>query len=192
MDFSKQTDIEKLIRDCLKGDRNSQNLLYKSLYGKMMSVCLRYSEDSIQAKDIFQEAMFKIFQNLKKYEYKGSFDGWARRIFVNHAIDTIRKNKEYLQDFKDSVLYENIEEGTIDNIDDEEIPDINSDLILEYIQKLSPAYRTVFNLYVIENYTHKQISQELKISIGTSKSNLAKSKVQLRNMLKQEFIKIGK
>jgi RNA polymerase sigma-70 factor (ECF subfamily) len=192
MDFSNSQDIEKLIKDCLNGDKNSQNLLYKTLYGKMMSVCLRYSENSTQAKDIFQEGMFKVFQNLKKYEYKGSFEGWVRRIFVNHAIDNIRRNKEYIQDFKDSTLYENIEEDTIDNIDDEEIPDISADIILEYIQKLSPAYRTVFNLYIIENYTHKQISEELKISIGTSKSNLAKSKVQLRNMLKKEFIKIGK
>jgi len=157
-----------------------------------MSVCLRYSEDNVQAKDFFQEGMLKVFQNLERFNFEGSFEGWSRRIFVNNAIDSLRKNKKYFQDFKDSTLYEDIADENFSNIDDEEIPDIDANTILEYIQKLSPAYRTVFNLYIIENFTHKQIAEELNISIGTSKSNLAKSKIQLRNMLKNEFIKIGK
>lgn len=192
MDFSKQKDIEKLIKGCLKADKNCQNLLYKSLYSRMMSVCLRYSEDSMQAKDIFQEAMLKVFKNLENYNYQGVFEAWARRIFVNHAIDYIRRNKKYFQDFKDNTLYENIEDEAIVLFDDEEIPDIDTNVILNYIQELSPAYRTVFNMYIIEDYTHKQIAEKLNISIGTSKSNLAKAKVQLRNLLKKELVKIGK
>jgi len=192
MNLSSKTDIEKIITDCLKGNRNSQNLLFKFLYGKMMSVCMRYSENNSQAKDIFQEGMLKVFQNLNKYEFRGSFDGWAKRIFVNNAIDYLRKNKQYYNEFIDNSLYENIEDDILNEIDNEEIPDIEHDKILEYIQKLSPGYRTVFNLYIIENYTHKQISEELNIGIGTSKSNLAKAKIQLRNMLKKEFVKIGR
>jgi RNA polymerase sigma-70 factor (ECF subfamily) len=177
-----ETDI---IRGCLKNDRASQKALYEQNYGKMLGVCLRYCRSSDEAKDVLHEGFMKVFNNLKNYSGTGSFEGWIRRIMVNTAIDHLRKNKQnYLivstvhANEKAAVMADEVaEEDILMSIDKEEI--------LKAVQELTPAYRTVFNLYVIEEYTHKEIAELLDISEGTSKSNLSKAKFNLKKNLMQ-------
>lgn len=156
----------------------------------MLGVCLRYIRDRDSAEEVIQEGFIKIFDKLEAFDYKGSFEGWMRRIIANTAIDTIRKQKRdpFLTD-KD----EDFKLGAIDPIierEETEFVGIKAELALEAINKLSPAYRAVFNLYVIEEYTHKEIAEILGISEGTSKSNLAKAKLNLQKVLKERFMKI--
>lgn len=156
-------------------------------YGKMLGVCLRYISDRDSAEEVLQEGFIKIFDKLDAFDYKGSFEGWMKRIMANTAIDSIRKHK------KDPMLTDNDEDfklGAADPMidqEDEEFVAIKAEMALDAIQQLSPAYRAVFNLYVVEEYTHKEIAEILGISEGTSKSNLAKAKMNLQKILKERF-----
>ncbi len=175
-----ETDI---IKGCLKNDRTSQKELYDLFYGKMLGVCLRYSTGGDEAKDILHEGFIKVFNSLKNFKGNGSFEGWVRRIMVNTAIDHLRKNRQnYLIV---STVYANEKAAVImDEVNDDELVlHIDKEEILKAVQELTPAYRTVFNLYVIEEYTHKEIAELLDISEGTSKSNLSKAKFNLRKNL---------
>jgi RNA polymerase sigma-70 factor (ECF subfamily) len=174
-----ETDI---IKGCLKNDRACQKMLYERFYGKMMSVCMRYAKDRDEAKDILHEAYIKVFDKLKNFGSKGSFEGWIRRIMVNTAIDHLRRNKhDYLIV---NTVYASDQAGAIaDEPDDSLIDRVDQEEVMKAVQNLSPAYRAVFNLYVIEEYSHKEISEILDISEGTSKSNLAKAKFNLKKNL---------
>ncbi|MGZ4035704.1 MAG: RNA polymerase sigma factor [Bacteroidia bacterium] len=179
-----ETDI---IKGCLKNDRASQKILYEQFYSKMLGVCLRYSKSSDEAKDILHEGFLKVFDNLKVFKANGSFEGWIRRIMVNTAIDHLRKNKQnYLIV---STVYANDKATNVaEDIDEDDLAiHIDKEEILKAVQELTPAYRTVFNLYVIEEYTHKEIAELLDISEGTSKSNLSKAKFNLRKNLMQHL-----
>lgn len=172
--------VENLIQGCIDGDRKCQQKLYETYYGKMMVVCLRYATDHDEALDIFQEAFIKVFNNLVRYGSKGSFEGWVRRIMVNTAIDHIRKNKKLKEmvELNEEITY--LEEGE----DGEDLLDkVSFDDLLNCVQDLTPAYRSVFNMYVVDGFSHKEIAEELGISEGTSKSNLAKAKMNLKKML---------
>ena len=150
-----------------------------------MVVCTRYARD--EAQDILQDAFVKVFDNLEKYEVTGSIEGWVRRIFVNTAIDHYRKykNKFNLEEEgnieDEASFYNELEEN--DNI----YSKIKSADILEAMETLSPAYKMVFNLYAIENYTHKEVAEILNISSGTSKSNYAKAKAKIKIVLENKF-----
>ena len=174
------TDQELLIKGCINGDRKCQQKLYETFYGKMMVVCLRYSRDRDEALDVFQEAFIKVFNNLVRYGNKGSFEGWIRRIMVNTAIDHIRKNKKLKEmvELKEEITRAEEEEEAEDLLDKVSFKDL-----LNCVQDLSPAYRSVFNMYVMDGYSHKEIADELGISEGTSKSNLAKAKMNLKKLL---------
>lgn len=154
-------------------------------YKNMTVVCLRYSKDREEANDMVQEGFIKVFKNLKRYEFKGSFEGWMRRIFVNNAIDNIRRKK------KDHILLG--EDDKMDAFSDKEMDpfevegELDPKLVMDAIQKLTPAYKAVFSLYVIEEYSHKEIAEMLNISVGTSKSNLAKAKQNLRKYLHKAY-----
>lgn len=180
--------MQQLIDGCLKGDRRSQHAVYKLFYGKMKAVCLRYTKDSDQAMDVLQEGFIKVFQNIDRYSGAGSFEGWVRRIMVNLSIDRFRKQKNNLLTLNGSM---NAEDWA-DDVEDEEDTDMNQydfkpSQIIEAMQQLSPAYRTVFNLYVFENYTHQDISDALGISVGTSKSNYAKAKKNMKKILLKHY-----
>ena len=192
MDLTNQIEVNQLIKACLKGKRIAQNLLFKSVYGKMSAVCLRYADDKDEAKDMFQTGMIKVFKNLKKYNSKGSFEGWIRRIIVNNAIDYMRKKKNIYESFENNILYEEIEKENLIDLQTTDNPNISADKIIELIHKLSPAYRTVLNLFIVEEYSHKEIAEKLNISLGTSKSNLSKAKINLKKLLNQELVKIEK
>lgn len=176
-----------IIQGCIDGDRRAQQSLYEHFYGKMMAVCMRYGNGHDEALDMFQEAFIKVFKNLPKYGKQGSFEGWVRRIMVNTCIDHIRKNKVNNQmvelDEKHGSFYDEEEEdaGILEHV--------NFQDLLALVQNLSPAYRSVFNLYIVDGYTHQEIADSLGVSVGTSKSNLAKAKMNLRKMLNE---KIGK
>jgi len=179
-------DETDLIKGCLKNDRASQKALYEQFYSKMLGVCLRYSKNTDEAKDILHEGFLKVFNGLKGFNNNGSFEGWIRRIMVNTAIDYLRKNKQnYLIV---STVYANEKQMNIadDTLEEEDfIMNIEEEIILKAVQELTPAYRSVFNLYVIENYSHREIAELLDISEGTSKSNLSKAKFNLKKNLIQ-------
>jgi len=183
-----QDELEQLIRGCIRGNAKSQEALYKRLYGVMMAVCLRYTKDHDQAQDILQEGFIKVFGKLNRFNFEGSFEGWVRRIMVNTAIDFFRKKKT---DF--SLLGENesLERyaDVIDGEDEDERQeyDFEPNQIIRAMQDLTPAYRTIFNLYVFENHTHNEIAEKLGISVGTSKSNFAKAKRNLKKILINEL-----
>lgn len=151
---------------------------------------MRYKSDRDSAEEILQEGFIKIFDKLDAFDYKGSFEGWMRRIMANTAIDSIRKSK------KDPMLTDNDEDFKLGSenpmvIQEElDLIELKADVALEAIESLSPAYRSVFNLYVMEDYSHKEIAEILGISEGTSKSNLSKAKANLQKILKEKFMNI--
>ena len=176
--------IKKIVKGCIKGDRNMQKVLYERYYSKMMSVCYRYAKDSDEAKDLLHDGFMKIFKNLHKYNFSGSFEGWIRRLMINASIDHYRKNKNIF-----SLFDANMEMDVADKESGEEdiYSSFNTQMILEAVQNLSPAYRTVFNMYAIEGYSHKEIAEKLNINIGTSKSNFAKARMNLRKQLEKKL-----
>lgn len=182
--------LKELIRGCIKNDRRSQEELFKLFYGKMLGICMRYARDRDTAEEMLQESFIKIFDKLEAFDYKGSFEGWIRRIVSNTAIDNLRKSK------KNPLLTDNDEDfklgGSDPMVENEELQfvGLKAEIALEAIQNLSPAYRAVFNLYVMEEYTHREIAEILGISEGTSKSNLSKAKMNLQRVLKEKFEKI--
>lgn len=181
----------RIIDGCIAGERRSQQRVYELFYGKMMAVCLRYTKNHDQAKDILQDGFIKVFRSMEKFNRAGSFEGWIRRIMVNTAIDHFRRAKNaYLllgeersiEDFGDQDEEDTLEDGG----QEDDLPDLRPADVINAMQKLTPAYRTVFNLYVFEEMTHKEIAEMLGINIGTSKSNLAKAKHNLKKLLKKE------
>ncbi len=181
-------DENDIIKGCLKNNRESQKALYDYYYNKMLGVCLRYSKDSIEAKEILHESFFKVFANLKNFKAPESFEAWIKKIMVNAAIDYLHKNKQNL--IVSTFNANKTPVNTLDEISDEElILNIDKKEILKAVQELTPAYRKVFNLYLIEGYSHKQIAEMLDISEDTSESNLSKAKFNLRKNIQQIITK---
>ena len=180
MDRDLQPFIKSFLEGCLKNDRKSQRNLYEFFYGYGLSICLRYSESRDEAVELLNEAFMKIFTNLKKFDKKREFKPWLRKIIINTCINNFRKKKI---DFTVG-----LDEAKNQMKSNEILSGISYEEILEMIRKLSPAYRTVFNLYAIEGYKHEEIADLLNISVGTSKSNLSKAKKNLRLILTEYFI----
>jgi RNA polymerase sigma factor (sigma-70 family) len=166
-----------LIEGCIRGDRKMQYELYQRFAPKMYGVCLRYAGNVEEAEDILQEGFIKIFNKIGSYRGEGSFEGWIRRIFVNTAIEHFRK-KTYLQPITE------MEESTVEGKYLSVLDSLAEKDIIQLVQQLSPGYRTVFNMYVVEGYTHRQISEILGISEGTSKSQLSRAKLILQDLVK--------
>ncbi len=183
IDWQDKDSIRKVVESCIKGDRLSQQIFYKAFYGEMLVVCMRYSKNKEEALDILQDGFVKVFQKLKYFQYKGSLEGWIRRIMVNTAIDNIRKRKDIFTKTDEELELDSFTDDSIDEKELEKLKIMKAEVIIKLIQNLSPAYRTVFNLFVIENMTHAEIAEHLNINIGTSKSNLAKAKIKLREMV---------
>jgi RNA polymerase sigma-70 factor, ECF subfamily len=180
-------ELNEIIKLCIKRDKKGQELFFKHFYGKMLVVCSRYARDRDEAQDILQDAFVKVFDNLEKYKITGSIEGWVRRIFVNTAIDHYRKYKNKFNLEEDG----NIEDENSFYNELEENDSIYSKIkptdIMEAMETLSPAYKLVFNLYAIENYTHQEVAEILEISPGTSKSNYAKAKAKIKTVLEKKF-----
>lgn len=155
-----------------------QEELYRRFSPRMYAVCLRYAGNAEEAEDILQEGFIKVFKKLDSFRSEGSFEGWMRRIFVNTAIEHFRR-KRYMMPVTER------EENTIEGKYLSVLDDLAARDIMALVQELSPGYRTVFNMYVVEGYTHKEIADMLGISEGTSKSQLSRAKVILQDMVKQ-------
>jgi len=154
-----------------------QEELYRRFSPRMYGVCLRYAGSAEEAQDILQEGFIKVYKKLDSYRGEGSFEGWIRRIFVNTAIEHFRR-KTYQQPITER------HEATVEGKYLSVLDTLAEKDIMKLIQQLSPGYRTVFNLYVVEGYTHKEISDMLDISEGTSKSQLSRAKVILQDLVK--------
>jgi RNA polymerase sigma-70 factor (ECF subfamily) len=187
MDLNNKATVEQIVKGCIKGDKKCQHLLYKTFYGKMLSICCRYTSNNDEAKDLLQDAFIKVFQRLKSFENKGSLEGWVRRIVVNNAIDFVRAKREFLISIEDFSQKDTITDEEENVIELQHFNKIKADAIIALIQKLTPAYKAVFNLYVIEEYSHKEIAEMLGISIGSSKSNLSKAKEKLKQMFEKHY-----
>lgn len=176
----KQIEID-LIEACKKGDKVAFKALYDKHADTMYAICLRYMNNTDEAKDALQEGFIKVYRNLEKFTFKGSFEGWLKRIFVNTSIELIRKRKHHLDIEEAAVkpsLSGNLAEARID-----------ADRMMALIQQLPHGYRTVFNMYVIDGYSHKEISEQLNITESTSKSQLFKARKQLQEWLAGWFEK---
>lgn len=171
---SREEDLE-LLRGCLANDRRLQEQLYRKYFKTMFQVCLSYSGDRVEAKDILQEAFVKVFTNLENFSTKNSLEGWIRRIVTNTAIDYFRKRKRLV--FKDEFpdLPDEEERGSFT------FQELTNDIILHYIKQLPDGARVVFNLFAVEGLTHKEIAKRIGISDGTSKSQYKRA----RNLLKK-------
>ncbi len=175
MDFA--LDLERTETDFVSAlsrqERWAQQLLYEQHYGKMMGICLRYAGSRDEALDLLHEGFIKAFQNIKRYKPGTSISAWIRTIMVNTCIDYYRRNVRRRTEDLDTVYSANTDDpDALSNLTEQEI--------LSAVQELSPAYRAVFNLYVVEGYSHKEIGEALDITESTSRSNLVKARIKLQ------------
>ena len=172
------TDIQ-IVDGCVRNDRRFQELLYSRFCGKMNSICLGYTGNQNDADDILQEAFIKVFKNIRDFRFECPLEAWIRRIVVNTAIDNYRNS------IKNPTIV--LINEDFDFIDESEFPhpgDYN--YFLDLISKLPDGYRLIFNLYVIEGFSHKEIAEKIGINEGTSKSQLSRAKKYLQHLLMKE------
>lgn len=174
----------QIIAGCKEGKRECQQILYERYASCVYGVCLRYSKDDDEAQDLLHDGFIRIFSTIESYQGKGSFEGWMKRIFINMALEKIRKDKKQIQSSED---IENIKEVVEDTTDDSFGGIKEQDLML-MIQELPKGYRTVFNLYAIEDYQHKEIAEMLNISEGTSRSQYIRARQLLQKKV-EDFMK---
>jgi len=168
---------QKLITGCIKGDINFQRQLFERFSGKMLVICLRYSKDEHEAKDIMMDGFLKVYDNIGKFRQECPLEAWIYRIMVNTALKHYRrKNKIY------PIL--DIEEANNQSVDEEVMPNYGYQELLEMIQTLPQRYSVVFNLYVVDGYSHKEIAEMLDIPEGTSKSNLSRARIMLQERIR--------
>lgn len=168
--------LDEIIKGCVSGDTRAQEKLYRLFAPKMLGVCRRYASDITDAEDNLQEGFIKVFTAIKNFRHEGSIEGWIRRIMVNVSLEKFRKH-HLLHPVEDMNVFESekMTDGVMDKISAEEL--------VTLIQELPPRYRMVFNLYVIEGYNHQEISDEMNIAVGTSKSNLARAREILKRKI---------
>jgi RNA polymerase sigma factor (sigma-70 family) len=174
---------EQLVKKCLEKDALAQKQLFEYYSKRMMGVCLRYSKDMEEAQDVLQMGFIKVFEKLEMYNQKGSLEGWIRKIIVNTALDNIRKNKKLQNNVDiDKVDYQ------LDNHDETAVEALSAQDLLKVIQSMPTGFKTVFNMYVIEGYSHKEIAEELNITVSTSKSQFSRARAYLQKVLIEEQI----
>ena len=175
---------QKIVEGCKAGKHKAFSMLYKKYSAVMLGLCLRYCKNLQEAEDVLQEGFIKVFRNIKKFREEGSFEGWIKRIMINCAIDHYQKNLKH-------AFHENLDELNEKIADDEEVAGkyrdhgVDKDQLMKMIQDLPDGYRIVFNMYVIEEYSHRDIATSLGISENTSKTQLMKARRALREKLKK-------
>jgi RNA polymerase sigma-70 factor (ECF subfamily) len=172
-------DEEALINGCIRGERGTQRALYERFSRKMLVVCMRYSKGRQEAEDILQDAFIKVFDNIKHFRHECPLEGWIRRIVVNTALNHNR-SKLYLYPALD---LEDVETTVDENLT---LADIHFEELMAMVQQLAPRYQIVFNLFAIEGYSHKEIATMLDISEGTSKSQYARARMILQQMIAEK------
>lgn len=168
---------EEMIKGCLKDDPLAQRALYDKVGPKMMGVCLRYMVSIEEAQDVLQDGLIKVFDKLGTYSGMGSFEGWVRRIVVNTALDAIRKNKN----LKHNMQIDDVEYALKSN--DFIFEHLVAEDLLKVLHELPLGYKTVFNLFAIEGYSHKEIAKKMNITVSTSKSQFSRAKSMLRKKI---------
>ncbi len=174
--------LDELIHKCKKGNRQAQELLYRKYSRVLFGICLKYSRNRVEAEDNLHDSFMTIYEKIDQYKFKGSFEGWIKRITVNTVLQKYRK-EEFL-----NVVSENTEEEAEDDLP---YSDIALSTLLRYIQELPNKYRITFNMYVLDGYSHKEISEQLGTSQGTSKSNLARARMILKERIKKTNMNIA-
>jgi RNA polymerase sigma factor (sigma-70 family) len=169
--------IEQLINDCKKNDRKAQEQLYKLFATKLFSVSLKYSRNYAEAQDNLQDGFLLIFKNIHQFSFKGSFEGWLKRVMINHILQQYRK-ETFL-----NIVDENLPEDIEVEVDNE---GVSPEFLIKIIQELPDRYRLVFNLYVLDGFSHQEIATQLNINIGTSKSNLSRAKLILKEKIESQ------
>lgn len=165
--------LDQLIHDCKNNDTKAQEQLYRLFSSKLFAICLKYSRNYAEAEDNLQDGFLIIFDKIHQYNFKGSFEGWIKRIMINNVLQQYRK-VSFLE-----LTHENISDEPEVEIDDT----VSLDFLMKIIQELPDRYRLVFNLYVIDGYSHNDIAEMLEISTGTSKSNLSRARVILKEKI---------
>ncbi len=168
--------VDDLIKKCLKGERLAQSELYKRWYNHVFAICLRYANDRDEGKNLVNETFFKVFKNLKSFNSSGTFGGWVRRITINTCVDHVR-SKNKIQYMEPNDLPEPLIENDI-------VEQLSAEDILASLQKVSPMSRTVFSLYVVDGYKHREIASMLGINDSTSRWHLSNAKKELKELLK--------
>lgn len=168
--------LNQLIENCKIDDTKAQGELYKLFSSKLFSVCLKYSRNHAEAEDNLQDAFLTIFKKIEQFKNKGSFEGWLKRVTVNTVLQRYRSEKVF------DIINENIIEDVELDVDEDIV---SIDYLLQIIQELPDRYRLVFNLYVLDGYSHKDIADMLDINIGTSKSNLARARQSLKETIEK-------
>ena len=166
--------LEQLIYECTKNNTKAQEQLYHLLAPKLFAVCLKYSRSYEEAQDNLQESILLIFEKISQYKNSGSFEGWAKRVVINYVLQQYRNQKVF------EIISEKIADTDEVEIEDE---NVSIEFLTKIIQELPDRYRLVFNLYVMDDYSHKEIAEMLGINIGTSKSNLARAKAILKDKI---------
>jgi RNA polymerase sigma factor (sigma-70 family) len=175
--------LNRVIYGCQERDPKAQKELYEMFKNKMFGICLRYAGNYNDAQDILHDGFIKIYEKVNQFKFKGSFEGWIRKIIVNTALERFR-TKYPMVDINDN--FKEVDRKAKDDISS----DIAAKELLKFVQELSPRYRMVFNLYAIEGYSHKEISEMLNISEGTSKSNLSRARTILQEKIKKYYQKL--
>jgi len=173
-------DFKNIIEECVSGNVRAQETLYSMLSPKMFGVCLRYSRDWTEAEDSLQEGFIRVFTYLKNFRHEGSLEGWVRKIMVNVSLEKFRK-QNVMYPVEDISIYDS------QNFTNDTIEKITANELIELIQELPPRYRMVFNLFVMEGMNHKEISEVMQISEGTSKSNLARGREILKRRVTELY-----
>jgi RNA polymerase sigma factor (sigma-70 family) len=174
--------LNKLVRACQENKPEAQRELYDMFKSKMFGICLRYAGNHDDAQDILQEGFLKVFEKIHQFGFKGAFEGWLRRIIVNTALEKYRLH------YRQVPIHENMPEIEYEQEDDI-VANIDMNELVKIIQDLSPRYRVVFNLYALEGYSHKEISEMLQITEGTSKSNLSRARTILQEKVSKYYFK---
>jgi len=174
--------LHKVVRACQDNDPGAQHELYNMFKSKMFGVCLRYSGNYEDAQDILQEGFLKVFEKISQFGFKGAFEGWIRKIMVNTALEKYRLHYRQVSATEHIAEIEYEQENEI-------MADIDMHALVKMIQELSPRYRVVFNLFALEGYSHKEISEMLQITEGTSKSNLSRARTILQERVNKYYFK---
>ncbi len=170
---------DELIKGCLRRDRSAQKLLYDSYSSKMYGLCYRYVKDAMEAEDVLVTAFMKVFEKIDQFKNEGSFEGWIRRIVVNEALTSLRRNRSmYIETELEQVDYDPNYKTVSDHLEVEDL--------IQVVNELPTGYRIVFNMYAIDGYSHKEIAESLGISENTSKSQLCRARTYLQKIILKE------
>jgi RNA polymerase sigma-70 factor (ECF subfamily) len=177
------TDIHQIAEQCKKGNRQAQKALYEQFAPQLFAVCLRYCKNRMEAEDLLHEGFIKIFDKIEQFRGEGTINAWLRKIMVNTVLDELRNKQNFLYVDDTETVVRNIADTNEDNEDNNKIYDIDVNQVFELVKQMPQQYKLVFNLYVVENYSHEKIASKLGISINTSKSNLSRARKWLKNRI---------